>query len=88
MDNLEEILTITMEECAEVIQACSKILRYGADSEWNGITAQKNLEKEFGDLQCMMELLHEHDMISYTNMDECALVKREKLKEWSNLVGL
>jgi len=81
-----ELLTITMEECAEVIQACSKIIRYGMESEYGGMTARETLEKELGELQCMIELLHENDTVSYTAMDEYSLEKREKLKKWSNLI--
>lgn len=29
---------MVMEECAEVSQACGKVLRHGYDSEYNGIT--------------------------------------------------
>jgi NTP pyrophosphatase (non-canonical NTP hydrolase) len=81
----EELLTITMEECAEVIQACSKIIRFGPDSSYDGKTALETLEKELGDLQCMIDLLHANDMVSYTAMDDHAYDKREKLKQWSNL---
>ena len=81
----EELLTITMEECAEVIQACSKIIRYGAYSEYDGKNALETLEKELGDLQCMIDLLHANDMVSFTHMDEYADQKREKLKKWSTL---
>ena len=81
-----ELLTVTMEECAEVIQACSKIIRFGYDSEWNGQTGAEILERELGDLQCMIDLLHSNDVISFTKMDEQAEAKYEKLKKWSNLV--
>ena len=81
----EELLTITMEECAEVIQACSKIIRFGPDSSYGGMTAIESLEKELGDLQCMIDLLHANDMVSYTAMDDYAADKRDKLKTWSNL---
>ena len=42
-DYQEELLIILMEECAEVAQACSKVLRFGNDYD--------DLEKELGDLQ-------------------------------------
>jgi len=80
MDREIELMTITMEECAEVIQACSKIVRFGA--------TQKNLaelNKEIGDLYCMLDLLHGEDMISWTTIDDQAELKREKLKVFSNL---
>ena len=81
-----ELLTITMEECAEVIQACSKIIRYGMESEYGGMTARETLEKELGDLQCMIDLLHQNDTVSFTAMDEHSMAKHEKLKKWSNLI--
>ena len=85
-DYEQELLTITMEECAEVIQACSKIIRYGADSKYEGKSALETLEKELGDLQCMIDLLHQNDMVSFNRMDEYCDQKREKLKKWSNLI--
>jgi len=81
-----ELLTVLMEECSEVIQAAAKCQRYGWDSKYEGSTARENLEKELGDLQCMIDLLQQHDVVSYTTMDEQAHRKYEKLKKWSNLV--
>lgn len=85
-DYKQEMLTILMEECAEVIQEASKIIRFGEDSEYNGETALARLEKELGDLQCMVGLLHSYDMVSYTKLDEYADAKYAKLKNWSNLI--
>ena len=76
----KELLTITMEECAEVIQACSKIIRFGNSSE-----NLEELEKELGDLQCMIGLLHTNDYISFNNLDMFSDLKQEKLKIYSNL---
>lgn len=80
-----EMLTILNEELAEVIQASSKCMRFGYDSEYDGETAKDRLEKELGDLQCLIDLLHEHDVISFSNLDKYANMKREKLKKWSDL---
>lgn len=79
----KEMLTITMEECAEVIQACSKVIRFGETP--TNLTA---LEKEIGDLYCMIDMLHQHDYISYTRIDDYSLLKREKLKVYSNLFAV
>ena len=81
-----ELLTVLMEECSEVIQAAAKCQRYGWESEYEGSTARENLEKELGDLQCMIDLLHQHDVVSFTAMDEQAERKHEKLRRWSNLI--
>ena len=85
MTRREELLTILMEECAEVIVAASKIKRFGESSVWDNETAMDRLEKELGDLYCLVDLLHGEDMISYTKLDEYAGMKHEKLKKWSNL---
>jgi NTP pyrophosphatase (non-canonical NTP hydrolase) len=85
-DYNQELLTILMEECAEVIQEASKIIRFGLDAEYNGETAVQRLEKELGDLQCMIDLLHANDMVSFTKMDDYAQQKYEKLKKWSSLI--
>jgi NTP pyrophosphatase (non-canonical NTP hydrolase) len=85
MTRKEELLTILMEECAEIIVAASKIKRFGESSVWNNETALDSLEKELGDLQCIVDLLHSEDMVSYTKMDEYSSMKHEKLKKWSNL---
>ena len=81
MDNqLQELLTITMEECGELIQACSKAIRCD-DYHMN-----EKLIEEVGDLQCMIELMHEYDLISWEDVYERGEVKKKKLKRWSNLI--
>ena len=80
MDNkLQELLTITMEECGELIQACSKAIR--CDDYYDN----KKLLEEVGDVYCMIELLHEYDLISWSDIEERVKVKKKKLKKWSNL---
>lgn len=85
MTRREEILTILMEECAEVIVEASKIKRFGESSVYEGETALNKLEKELGDLWCLIDLLHGEDMISYTKLDEYANAKHEKLKVYSDI---
>ena len=80
MEKLQELLTITMEECGELIQVCSKAIRY------NEYHHNKKLTEEVGDVMCMIELLHEYDLISFNDIDERVKVKKEKLKKWSNLI--
>lgn len=87
-DNDSEILNILSEECAEVIQAISKIHRFGFDS-CHPNTPEKNnidhLTEELGDLQCMINLLVKKMVISQTKLDEAAEAKLEKLRQWSNI---
>ena len=80
MDNkLQELLTITMEECGELIQACSKAIR--CDDFHNN---QKLIE-EIGDVQCMIDLIHEYDLVSLDEINSRVGVKKQKLKKWSKL---
>lgn len=80
-----EVFDILQEECAEVIQAVSKIRRFGIDTEHNGITNREHLTTEVGDLQCMINLLIEFGYIDLGEMQVCADMKRHKLQQWSNI---
>jgi NTP pyrophosphatase (non-canonical NTP hydrolase) len=84
-----EALIITAEECAEVIQQISKIIRFGIDLPYvtagDGTTNRQQLEKEVGDLICMIDILIELGIIDSRALTEAEIAKREKLKRWSNL---
>ena len=54
MNQQEQILSILQEECAEVIQAVSKVRRFGAK---NNI---QELCKEIADVEVMIMLAKEH----------------------------
>lgn len=82
---LPEILTILQEECAEVIQASTKIQRFGLSSEWNGSTTLESLEKELGDLLCMIDLLLLAGIIDQDKLDLNKSKKLAKLKIWSSI---
>ena len=77
---LQELLTITMEECVELIQQCSKAIRCDTYRD------NEKLTEEVGDVMCMLELLHEYDLISWEDVYERVEVKKKKLKRWSNLI--
>ena len=78
MTYIEELMTILGEECAEVIQETCKIKRFGLDPE-----NLERFEKEIADVLCMVEICHESDLISFTNIDKYIQEKREKLKVYS-----
>ena len=86
MNKHEQILMITAEESAEVIQEISKIFRFGIDGDHkSGIKHRAKLEEEIGDLVCMIELLVEHEIFDQENVNIAAQNKREKLKVYSNI---
>ena len=80
-DAMQELLVLTMEECGELIQECSKSLRK------DNYLQNKNLKDELGDVYAMIELMHEFDIVSWEELEERVKVKREKLKKWSSLIG-
>ena len=81
LESRQQLLVITMEECAEVSQACSKMLRFNEQVDY------ENLQDEIGDLMCMVELLKEQGIVTNTQIAKRMEVKREKLKKWSSLIN-
>ena len=76
----QQLLVITMEECGELIQACSKALRKQELFEY------QNLKDEIGDVMCMLELMQDWDVVSYAEIEERVSTKRAKLAKWSELI--
>ena len=80
MDAKTQLMVIMMEECGELIQACSKALR--KDEFYDN----KQLIEEVGDVYTMIEIMHDFDMISWNDIDERVKKKRLKLSKWSSLI--
>lgn len=85
MNTEQELLTILMEECGEVIQAASKIIRFGGDNDYNGETGYQILERELGDLQCIVGLLQDEGRVHPEALNTYAGQKFAKLQKWSTL---
>ena len=79
MNKLHELMVITMEECGELVQSCSKSIRR---KEY----VNDKLVEEVGDVYCMIELMIENELITWDQLLERADVKRNKLKKWSKLI--
>jgi NTP pyrophosphatase (non-canonical NTP hydrolase) len=82
---IEEIMLITQEECAEVTQAISKIFRFGFDSSYNGRTNVQRLEEEVGDLMCMIDLMINSGVVNEHAVTSAKNEKMLKLKKWSSI---
>ena len=78
MDSKTELLVILMEECAEVIQEASKLIRFPENNK-------SQLTKELGDLQCMISLTTNHLDIDPVDIAVQIGKKRKKLEEYSSL---
>ena len=84
----KEILNILLEECAEVIQAVSKILRFGFDSCHPSnleYTNREHLTEELGDLYCIMNLLSQKTIVAREDIINYANKKIDKLKKYSDI---
>ena len=80
--NVKETLTILSEECAEVIQANSKLIRFGPYDEDN----IAELEKELGDVMAMMMILDYYGYISLDNVSHKKLKKYSKIKNLNKII--
>lgn len=81
----KEILLISQEECAEVIQAISKVFRFGMDDTHHGETNREHLEEELGDLLCMITLLIDSGVVDESAVMTAKGKKLLKLKTWSSI---
>jgi NTP pyrophosphatase (non-canonical NTP hydrolase) len=86
----KEVMDILQEECAEVIQAVSKISRFGLDNFKPGKpkTNRQHLEEELGDMMAMIDILQRMEIVNWTNIEAAKVAKIEKLKLWSNIENL
>ena len=81
MNRNEEILTILQEECAEVIQAISKVKRFGLPEN------EQSLKQELADLRCMLDLVEAFKVVSYepSEFGNMIMAKQKKLQVYSKI---
>lgn len=82
MRNRERVMDILQEECAEVIQAVSKIRRFGLEESWNSITNKEALITEIGDVLAIVDILVEETDINISEADikKAITAKKKKLE--------
>jgi NTP pyrophosphatase (non-canonical NTP hydrolase) len=82
MRDVKQVMGILTEECAEVIQAVSKINRFGMHGEWQGVTNRQSLVTEIGDVLAIIKVLMEETDINITEWDlELAIAAKLKKLE-------
>jgi NTP pyrophosphatase (non-canonical NTP hydrolase) len=86
----KEVMDILQEECAEVIQAVSKISRFGIDNFKPGKakTNREHLEEELGDMIAMICILEKMGVINQDALELATKAKIQKLKKWSTIKNL
>lgn len=78
----QQLYAVTAEECGELCQVMMKFMRFGDDAQ----IGRQAIVEEAGDLLCMLQLLEQHGLVSWSELEERAAVKREKLKVYSDLI--
>jgi len=72
-------MVITMEECGELIQECSKAIRM---KDYD----REELKEELSDVMCMLEIIIEYGIITRQELSNGANLKKMKLLKWSKLL--
>ena len=80
MRKIETVMSVLQEECAEVIQAVSKINRFGMNGEWEGVTNKQALIQEIGDVLAMINVLVEDTDINI-DIEDIEIAIQKKLKK-------
>lgn len=92
MNKQEYLLNCLSEECAEIIQAVSKIQRFGLHSDYAGKTNLQMLTQEVADFHGVIEAMTQHtsmDLLQYPmRLVNEKQLKLDKYMEMSRELGL
>lgn len=72
-----QVLVLTMEECGELIRACSKIIRHGITNDKH----IKNLVEELGDVDAMIRSLRKSYNIDDSVHEERVNMRLSKMEK-------
>ena len=76
LDREQQLFVITMEECGELAQMCSKAMRKQR-------TDLQNLKDEIGDVYAMLDLMTEYGIVSWSEIHDRA--RENVVNSWSDL---
>ena len=86
INKLQQLMVITAEECGELTQRCSKIIRKYDSFEQIEEDQRNKLLEEVGDVYCMIDLMCEHGVLDWRHVYARSSHKKEKLRKWSTLI--
>ena len=86
INKLQQLMIITAEECGELTQRCSKIVRKYKDFNEIEDDQRNKLLEEVGDVYCMIDLMTEHGVLDWKHIYARSSAKKDKLKTWSDLI--
>lgn len=86
--DLRDTLDMVIEECSEVIQAISKVKRFGLDDGWgNKQSNRQQLETEIGDLMCLISILVDNKVLDHDAIEVARFKKFLKMEQWAPTVA-
>ncbi len=72
------------EESAELAQACMKVLHHGYDGKYdNGETNRQALEREMGDVQCIIKMMVFGGDVDFDLIEEYERLKKIKVLKFT-----
>ena len=86
LNKLQELMVLTMEECGELTQRCSKIIRKFDTLDEITEDQRVKLLEEVGDVQCLIDLMIDCGLLTRQEIDARIETKRNKLEQWSMLI--
>ena len=86
INKIQQLMVITAEECGELTQRCSKIIRKYDSFEQIEEDQRNKLLEEVGDVYCMIDLMCEHGVLDWRHVYARSSHKKEKLRKWSTLI--
>ena len=86
LESRQQLLVITMEECGELTQRCSKMMRKYKTLDQADKEQLLKLTEEVGDVLCMIGLMVDNDVVKWDDLQKRVEYKKEKLKKWSTLI--
>lgn len=87
INDIQQLMAITAEECGELTQVCMKIMRkYDTVEGIEGDKYRDLIVEEAGDVLCMIQLMVKHGLVTDEELDARVQVKMNKLKRWSTLI--
>lgn len=78
-------LEMLAEEAVEIVQAKSKIIRFGIDDRFplgDSPTNRHKLESEIGQFLYVLDILIHHKIVSMDGIEAGKRMKQEKLPKW------
>ena len=97
INTLQQLMIITAEECGELTQRCSKIIRKYKSIDEIAEDQRVKLIEEAGDVLCMLELMVSHNITTWKELSNRVEIKKEvqleqekkqKIKEETAITGI